>query len=226
VSALDDYGNHGSTGTILSFAATARTQLVKDFTPHTDSSFPSNLTALGNKLFFSALNTTYINQEEFLGRELWLSDGTPPRTGIVKDLNPGNASGDPKFLNNASGTLFFLANDSELWWSNTSDTTIMIAHIDSLDHSNSRPLEIVAVDLDIFLTIYNGAKNKYELWYSNIGQCVLLKDFDPRNVPTEELLLTDVNSTLYFTAYDDTHGLELWKSDGTTCPSGEPACFG
>lgn len=98
VSALDAFGNHGATGAVLSFSATARIRQISDITQQTASSDPENLIAVGDTLFFTAVNATEINQEDYLGRELWRSDGTPSGTGLAKDLKPGRGSGEPMFL--------------------------------------------------------------------------------------------------------------------------------
>src|SRR5687768_3387417 len=42
------------------------------------------------------------------GYELWKSDGTTAGTTLVKDLYPGNASGNPSKFINVNGTLFFV----------------------------------------------------------------------------------------------------------------------
>ncbi len=44
----------------------------------------------------------------------------------------------------------------------------------------------------------------------------LVKDINPGVTASYISNLTNVNNTLFFAAFDPTHGLELWKSDGTT----------
>ncbi len=46
---------------------------------------PTELTALGNTLFF-------LHEDAASGKELWKSDGTSGGTVMVKDINPGEAS--------------------------------------------------------------------------------------------------------------------------------------
>ena len=43
----------------------------------------------------------------------------------------------------------------------------------------------------------------------------MVKDIDPGPDGSDPTHLTNVNGTLYFEANDGTHGVELWKSDGT-----------
>ena len=43
----------------------------------------------------------------------------------------------------------------------------------------------------------------------------IIKDLNLTSQPSNPSALTDVNGTLYFTAFDPLNGTELWKSDGT-----------
>jgi ELWxxDGT repeat protein len=43
----------------------------------------------------------------------------------------------------------------------------------------------------------------------------LVKDIRPGSDGSGPRYFTNVNGTLFFKAYDDAHGGELWKSDGT-----------
>src|SRR5262249_12491067 len=103
----------------------------------------NNLTPVGNRLFFSWIGPG-------TGRELWISDGTPGGTRLVRDIYPGthtewvtlwgstdrvkvevtNAS-HPDNLTDFNGTLFYSATDAtngrELWKSDgtAAGTTIV-----------------------------------------------------------------------------------------------------
>ncbi len=61
-------------------------ELVADLHPGSGGSAPRPLAAFGERLFFAAWDPQH-------GRELWLTDGTPAGTSLVRDLNPGPASG-------------------------------------------------------------------------------------------------------------------------------------
>ena len=93
------------------------TVLVKDIRPGNSpygtplSSSPRELTAVGNRLYFSA-------DDGVTGRELWRSNGTTAGTVLVKDIRPGNSDGDPlgsdpEHLTAVDGSLFFAARDDE-----------------------------------------------------------------------------------------------------------------
>ena len=90
------------------------------------SSFITDITPVGNRIFFSATNGN-ANQ----GRELWTSDGTSGGTTLVRDINPGGvAYSTPTNLSNVNGTLFFSADNGtigqELWRSDGNSLGTML----------------------------------------------------------------------------------------------------
>ncbi len=114
---------------------------------------PSQLTASGGKLFFTANTGTGRGGE---GTELWVSDGTINGTKVVKDINPGVASSNPISLTDVNGTLYFAANDGidgiELWQSNgTTAGTVLVKDITS-GGAGSYPSNLVNVDGTLFFT--------------------------------------------------------------------------
>ena len=86
--------------------------MVKDINSGSGSSNPSELTAVGNTLYFAANDGTN-------GEELWKSDGTASGTMMVKDIRSGSSSGNPFEHTAVGNTLYFRANDGtngyELW---------------------------------------------------------------------------------------------------------------
>ena len=62
--------------------------------------------------------------------------------------------------------------------------------------------------------------HRAELWKSDgtAAGTVMVKDIEPgvgAASGSQPFFLTNLNGTLFFSAYDDAHGVELWKSDGT-----------
>ncbi|XGV98850.1 MAG: Ig-like domain-containing protein [Leptolyngbya sp. BL-A-14] len=202
--------NDGSSGVELwsSSGTSASTNLVFDIntTPDTSgSSNPTNLTAIGNTLYFTANNSVR-------GTELWKADLTGATSPtIVKDIRSGSSSSNPRNLVNFNGTLYFEADDGSglvLWKTDgTSANTVKV----ELPASYSQPGLIVAAGNTLFFTAGNGT----QLWrLSATGtQTSLLQDI---GTGAGIANLVAIGNTLFFTATNSSNGLELWRSDGTS----------
>jgi ELWxxDGT repeat protein len=213
--------NDGTNGEELwkSDGTESGTVMVKDIRAGSSNSGPEKLTAMGNTLYFVA--TT-----DGIGTELWKSDGTDSGTVLVADINADDgSSGDPNNLRAVENTLYFSANDGtngrELWKSDgTLSGTVMVKNISLL--GDSGPAHLTAVGTTVYFSAYDDA-NGDELWKSDGTEAgtVMVKDIvtgvdcsGPCSSAPE--YLTAVGNTLYFSAYDDANGDELWKSDGTS----------
>ena len=83
------------------------------------------------------------------GRELWVSDGTPSGSSMVKDISPGPNGSRPGWLVAVGGTVFFKADDGEhggeLWMSDgTESGTVLVIDI-SLGLAGSEPRKLTEV---------------------------------------------------------------------------------
>ena len=196
---------------------TSNTHLLKDIVPGQDGSLPSRSDArflrMGSYHYFAANDGIH-------GDGLWKSDGTQSGTTRITDLRLG-----PTELTDVNGTLFFrgyVTNDeegSELWKSDgTADGTVMLKFFE-YGPDQCFPRNLTAVGDTLFFT---GSDNthKIELWKSDGTPegTVMVKNIYPGDDNGEDgsvpANLTNVNGTLFFTAYDR-NGTELWKSDGT-----------
>ena len=198
----------------------AGTVLVKDINPgintddpnfpYPNGSFPSNLTAVGNTLYFSANDGT-------AGNELWKTDGTEAGTVLVKDINPGVGGSGIDNTAVVGNTLFFSANDGttgrELWKTDgTGAGTVLVKDI-APGSSGSFPVEMEALGNMLFFRVEGLMLYKSD---GTAAGTVLVKDLDPTsNLGGDPRDLAAFNGLIYFNGDDGALGDELWKSDGT-----------
>ena len=226
------YANDGKNGTELwkSNGTEAGTVMVKDINPDGNSdsnpygtSYPSELTAVGNTLYFRAYGGKN-------GTELWKSDGTKDGTVMVKDINQAS-SGDPSSypweLTAVNNTLYFRANDGtngrELWKSDGTEAgTVMVKDINPSD--SGYPWELTAVNNTLYFTVYYG-DDKEELWKSDGTKdgTVMVKDINP-DYSGDPRELTAVGVTLYFSDNDGDDGFELWAFKTVDEQEGKVMC--
>ena len=157
---------------------------------------------------------------------------------LVKDIRPGRSASitEPDFccgeipygggdLTNVRGTLYFSADDGshgyELWRSDgTARGTRMVKDINPGAGSSNIDW-ITAVNRILYFRADDGAHGA-ELWRSDGTEAGtrMVKDINPggSSYPGGYSYiggLTESSGTLYFPAFDDTHGYGLWRSDGT-----------
>jgi ELWxxDGT repeat protein len=186
---------------------------------------PTNLLALGNRLFFIAEDGSH-------GQELWVSDGTASGTRMVRDINPGAAGANIIGLTPFGNRVAFAADDGshgmELWLSDgTSAGTVLVKDI--LDGGQSGfPLNIKAAGSTLYFSAGTNSLGR-ELWKSDgtAAGTVFVKDIYQGSTGSGSGGFTDVNGTVFFTAdsavttgngnHQSTtfFGRELWKTNGT-----------
>jgi len=141
-------------------------------------------------------------------------------TRRIKMWGPCNAL--PSDMTNVKGMLFFTVNDCmhgrELWKSDGTEAgTVMVKDINPL--TGSDPRYLTNVNGTLFFraghTGYAGGGLVEELWKSDGTEAgtVMVKNLNAGS-PGRPRYLTNVNGTLYFSAFDNSDN-ELWKSDGT-----------
>jgi ELWxxDGT repeat protein len=198
------------------------TVLVCDIQPGADNGLAFDLTNVNGVLFFSASGPG-------TGQELWKTNGTSAGTVLVRDICVGaNASQASQFIN-VNGTLFFTADDGthglELWKSNgTSSGTVVVRDINPGANgsvSTSTHVKMLNLNGTLFFAADDGTHGQ-ELWKTNgssVGT-VMVSDMIAGSssgfVPFTDTTLVSVGSTILFALSDPTHGLELWKSNGTS----------
>jgi len=198
----------------------AGTVLVKDVRPGTASSSAASFTPAANVMFFTANEGTIAPET---GTELWLTDGTPAGTVLVKDINPGTASSSPAQLAFINGALYFSATDgsngTELWSSDGSLAgTTMLADL-APGAASSSPALLTPVN-GKFLFRANDGTSGNELFVSDgtPAGTGLLRDIWPGATgghASTSMVLASSGNRVLFCANDGSTGIELWRSDGT-----------
>ena len=148
-------------------------------------------------------------------------------------------SSSPTHLTNVNGTLFFAAdegvNGQELWKSDgTQAGTVMVRDINSgtgyqyyygYGPYRSSPQNLTNVNGKLFFTAVT-KENGEELWMSDgtTAGTMMVKDLSPGTFDSDYGIypyssypreLTELNGTLFFTAFNTAQGEELWRTDGT-----------
>ncbi len=184
------------------------TRYIRNFSNGYYLNTPKNLTAMNDKLYFSAIDEEH-------GEELWVSDGTLEGTRMLKDLNPGPSASYISNLIAVGDLLFFKGSNaaSGLWVSDgTADGTQLLANLNLEGESNY----FAAADNRLFFSANNNASGD-ELWVSD-GTVIGTKQVKDIYVGTEgsgPRWLQAAGSLVYFSADDGSSGPELWVSDGT-----------
>ncbi len=170
---------------------------------------------VGDKLF-------YRNDDGVSGEALWVSDGSPTGTMMVKENSSGANLAYPGNLTAMNNNqLIFSASDgargTELW---LSDGTITNTHIltDIVPGSmSSAPEDMILVDNILYFRADDAVLGD-SLWRSDgtAGGTELLVDIvDHTYNYTYNTRLSYVDGVLYFVTYDPAYGWEYWRTDGT-----------
>ena len=158
-----------------------------------------------------------------VGFELWKTDGTAAGTVLVKDINPGPATGliGVNFSEPFGGHVYFNADDGihgeELWKTDgTPAGTVMVKDIRVGAGLGSEIGSFKVSGGSLFFQARDNATG-FELWKTDgtTAGTVLVKDIVLGVLSSRPTRLTDAGGVLFFTADDGSNGVELWRSDGT-----------
>ena len=154
---------------------------------------PQELTAVGNKVFFSSMAAYWYSYEdwEMSGEELWVSDGTELGTMIVENIHPDTESGQAQGIN-----------------------------VCCADWTGSSPRDLTVAGNSLYFTADDGQDGR-ELWKVDTDvsffnyDAVKVRDINPGASGSNAASLTAAGDRLYFSANDGLNGDELWRTDGT-----------
>jgi ELWxxDGT repeat protein len=174
---------------------------------------PYGLAAEGGRLLFTAVDRTTVPD---FTTELGQSDGTVAGTTALATL-PSSTPGGGLAL--VGGEAFFGltpsdSSDLQLW---TSDGTPADTALVATLPGGASDLSASAGRLDF---VSSDPVNGTELWSSDgtANGTAMVQDINPGPNGSNPASLTDVSGTLFFTADDGTHGVELWH----TLPAAAP----
>lgn len=190
------------------------TRLVREIDPGFESRFDARATEmapLGRDLVFAA-------EDEAHGLELWLSDGTPAGTGLLRDIWAGERGSAPRHLTAAGGRVYFAARDAEageeLWVTDgTAGGTRRVRDIRP-GTSSSNPGQLAAVGTSLFFAATDG-EDGVEPWMSDgtAAGTVQMGDVFPGPLSSSPEGFTRQGDRLFFSAYAPDSGRELWTVD-------------
>jgi ELWxxDGT repeat protein len=181
-----------------------------------DSRLTRNFATSGGKLLFTASNGG--NSSEPLpgsiGEELYVSDGTPAGTRLVRDVYPGPESSAPRFLTDVDGTLFFYTSTG-LWKSDgTESGTMMVKEYAPNTQVLTLPAP-VSFKGQLYFAWDDGIHGR-ELWRTDGSGAgtVMVKDIRTSggSEPHGFIVLGD---SLLFLVNSENNQTELWRADGT-----------
>jgi ELWxxDGT repeat protein len=183
-----------------------------------------NLSGLEESFVTTTYGTFFTGQNERNGNELFVTDGTPNGTSLFADLNFSRNSNPARFTD-VNGNVVFRAGDkgygNQLYKSDgTIGGTTLLKDISTYNNCIDDISEIKVINGTMFFSAVDGV-NGYELWKSDgtASGTKMVKDIFPgsgSSMYNEGIKqnFTIINNTLYFSARDS-HGTELWRSDGT-----------
>jgi ELWxxDGT repeat protein len=181
--------------------------------------------AVNGRLFFSA-------DDGPDGSQLWTSRGLSSDTQMLARLATGTQTSNPtEGYVNVNGITFFDASDGihghELWRTDgTAAGTFLVKDIKP-GPGDSQPHDLTRFDNKLIFTAVDGiGPNAHgrEVWISDgtAAGTFMLKDINPGPDSSVgvDTIFTEVNGVMYFSASDgvgpNAHGLQLWRTDGTT----------
>lgn len=193
----------------------ATTVRVKDIVPGGRGSRPDHLTAVGNRLFFTAQDAAGVER-------LWRSDGTEAGTVIVDAGRPdGEFASFPDELFAAQGRLWFRASDdahgSELWTSDGTEagTRVLKDLAPGTNHlgdpSWGSPKDFTAYRGLVYFSAVSSEADRGALWRSDGTEAGTVRVASAAWAEG----LTVAGNRLYFFANNGVNNQELWSSDGT-----------
>jgi ELWxxDGT repeat protein len=183
-----------------------------------NSSWPQELTVMGNTLYFSADGGVPLPAPiPVPNYELWKYDGV--RATLVTNIHPNvgtNYSSYPHELTVFNNALYFSANDGtngyELWKCDGTHA-VLFANINPGNGSSSSfPKYFTPYKSALYFQAFDDVHG-FELWKTDGTATSLVSNINPTgsSLPRSFTIFKDI---LYFAADDGARGFELWEFNG------------
>jgi ELWxxDGT repeat protein len=167
------------------------------------SGIPSELTAVGQKLYF-----TFSDAD---GLELWESDGTVPGTKQAANIASGSANSSPLNITDVASVPYFTADAGAgrvLYRFNGTSAEVVGSGIPAS--------QLTAVGSTLYLASTGGPVGSNTLWKSDANGTAAVRTFVPTTPGAPLSGLRALGGKLYFLGDDGQHGREPWFSDPAT----------
>ncbi len=179
-----------------------------------------------NLVFFTASTTEF-------GEEIWVTDGTVAGTKMLKDINAGTLSANPKWLTAVGNTVYFVAttaaNGEELWMTDGTEAGTKLVKDIYEGSVGSAPFGLTAFNSSLmffamdeeseFTPVIDPSKAEKWLWITD-GTEAGTKRIG--NTPTKETNydghagnIVKCADKAFFVGYDLINNESLWVTDGT-----------
>lgn len=192
--------------------------LLRDIAPGSNNSsmnYSSKLTLHNGKAYFAALNNSS-------GSELYVTDGTPAGTLMMKEIITGSIGSEPQELTSAAGRLYFSAlvavGNREPWSCHgTTAGTMKLKEINPSATVGSDPKEFTAMGTKVFFSANDGSSGR-ELWVTDgtANGTLLVKDLLAGSMGSNPHDLIEYNKKMWFVANEGLgRSRSLFATDGT-----------
>lgn len=199
--------------------ATLNTTQITNINSGSASSSPENLAIYKEAVYFSATNSAN-------GRELYKYDPVTNNTTMVFDINTGSGNSNPQSLVVVGEKLYFSATTSAYGRELYSFDSLIVTRLSDVNPGSADGILSAAPGQkrigSLNDTLYfcgNDGTTGDQLFQHNKqnGTQVITYNINPGSTSFPSSFIT-YGKHMYFSAYDDTNGIELWRYDGTNAP--------
>ncbi|MBC11990.1 MAG: hypothetical protein CMM85_03350 [Rhodothermaceae bacterium] len=187
-------------------------QTLIDLVPGPEGSFPADFAEAGEVTVFSGIHPD-------LGRELWVTDGTPDGSRLLRDIRPGSVTSSLTNFVSWDGRAYFYAIDDtgrHLW---VSDGTEQGTH-KVVASGGPAPQSLIenAIAGGLLFFPGNTPATGVELWATDGTEAGtrLVRNIVPGSGDSSPRQLRALGDRVVFSADRGSSGRELWISDGTS----------